>query len=87
MHIHHCLIMANILFVGYYTVYTSYDNYFVISSLLQILEMQDSAQHKGHLALYNCLVLGHTKFPGVQRIYCNPFPAKRSTAVTDWTLS
>ncbi len=38
--------------------------------------MQDSAQHKGHFALYNCLVLGHTNFPGVQRIYCNPFPAK-----------
>ncbi len=35
-----------------------------------------SAQHKGRFALYNCLVLGHTEFPGVQRIYCNPFPAK-----------
>ena len=39
--------------------------------------MQDSAQHRGHFALYNCLVLGHTKFPGVQRIYCSPFPAKK----------
>jgi hypothetical protein len=34
------------------------------------------ACHKGHFALYNCLVLGHTEFPGVQRIYCNLFPAK-----------
>ena len=39
--------------------------------------MQDSAQHRGLFALYNCLVLGHTKFPGVQRIYCNQFPAKK----------
>ena len=39
--------------------------------------MQDSAQHRGHFALYNCLVLGHTKFPGVQRICCSPFPAKK----------
>ncbi len=34
---------------------------------------------KGHYALYNCLVLGHTKYTkynGVQRVYCNPFPAK-----------
>ena len=38
--------------------------------------MQDTAQHSGHFALYNCLVLGHTKYKGVQRIYCNPFPAK-----------
>ncbi len=38
--------------------------------------MQESAQQKGHFALYNGLVLGHTKYKGVQRIYCNPFPAK-----------
>ena len=40
------------------------------------MELKDSARHKGHFALYNCLVLGHSKFKGVQRIYCNPFPAK-----------
>ena len=28
------------------------------------------------LELYNCLVLGHTKYKGVQRVYCNPFPEK-----------
>jgi hypothetical protein len=28
------------------------------------------------IALFNCLVLGHTKCNGVQRVYCNPFPAK-----------
>jgi hypothetical protein len=40
------------------------------------LELQESAQRKGHFALFNCLVLGHTKYKGVQRVYCNPFPAK-----------
>jgi hypothetical protein len=24
----------------------------------------------------NCFVLGHTKYNGVQLVYCNPFPAK-----------
>ncbi len=40
--------------------------------------MQDSATRTGHFALFNCLVLGHTKYTGngVQRVYCNPFPAK-----------
>ncbi len=38
--------------------------------------MKDSALRKGHFALYNCLVLGHTKYNGVQRVYCNSFPAK-----------
>ncbi len=36
---------------------------------------QESAKRKGHFALYNCLVLGHTKYNGVQLVYCNPFPA------------
>ncbi len=27
-------------------------------------DMQDSAKCKGHFALYNCLVLGHTKYTG-----------------------
>ena len=47
-----------------------------IVALLETLELQDSAKRKGHFALYNCLVLGHTKYSGVQRVYCNPFPAK-----------
>ncbi len=38
--------------------------------------MQDSAKRQGHFALFNCLSLGHTKYDGVQRVYCNPFPAK-----------
>ena len=38
--------------------------------------MQESAQRKGHFALFNCLVIGHNKYKGVQRVYCNPFPAK-----------
>ena len=40
------------------------------------MELQESAGRKGHFALYNCLVLGHIKHKGVQRVYCNPFPAK-----------
>ena len=49
---------------------------FQVTALLQTLEFQESASSKGHFALYNCLVLGHTKYNGVQRVYCNPFPAK-----------
>ncbi len=49
---------------------------FQITALLQTLEPQDSAQHKGRFALFNWLVLGHTKNTGVQWIYCNTFPAK-----------
>ncbi len=40
------------------------------------LESVRSAQHKGHFSLFNCLVLGHTKYRGVQRVYCHPFPTK-----------
>ncbi len=47
-----------------------------VTSLLQTLELQDSAKRKGHLALFNFLVLGHAKYEGVQRVYCNPFPNK-----------
>jgi hypothetical protein len=46
------------------------------TSLLQILELQESAKHKGRFAHFNCLVLGHAKYKGVQRVYCNPFPNK-----------
>ena len=47
-----------------------------VNALLDTLELTDSALRKGHFALYSCLVLGHTKYKGVQRVYCNPFPAK-----------
>ena len=50
---------------------------FQVIALLETLELQDSAKRKGHFALYNCLVLGHTKYRGVQRVYCNPFPGKK----------
>ncbi len=36
---------------------------------------QTQRPNSGQFALYNCLVLGHTKYKGVQRVYCNPFPA------------
>ncbi len=48
---------------------------FQVTALLGTLEFQQSAKRKGHFALYNCLVLGHTKYNGVQQDYCNPFPA------------
>jgi hypothetical protein len=38
---------------------------------------QDSAKCKGHFSLLNCLVLGHIKYSGFQRVYCNQFPAKQ----------
>ena len=47
-----------------------------VTALLETLEFQESAKNKGYFALYNCLVLGHTKYNGVQRVYCNQFPAK-----------
>ena len=67
-----------ILFVCFnYAHYADYIPYFCqVNALLQRLEPQASAGRMGHFALYNCVVLGHTKYKGVQRIYCNPFPAK-----------
>ena len=59
-----------------YTLYTLWYLFFQVNAILQTLQLQESAKRKGHFALYNCLVLGHTKHKGVQRIYCNPFPAK-----------
>jgi hypothetical protein len=50
--------------------------FYQVTALLQKLELQVSAQRKGHFPLFNCLVLGHTKYKGVQRVYCNPFPSK-----------
>ncbi len=50
--------------------------FFQVTALLGTLALQDSAKHKNHFALFNCLVLGHTKYNGVQRVYCNPLQAK-----------
>ncbi len=51
-----------------------------VNALLETMESKESVQQqrKGHVGLYNCLVLGHTGTMrnGVQRVYCNPFPAK-----------
>ncbi len=44
---------------------------FQVTALLWTSEFQQSAKRKGH-----CLVLGHTKYNGIQRVYCNPFLAK-----------
>ncbi len=38
---------------------------------------RESAGYKGHFALYSCLVIGHTKYNGVQQVYCNLFPKKQ----------
>ncbi len=45
-------------------------------SALGTLESKESARHRGHFALFNCLLLRHSKHNGVQRVYCNQFPAK-----------
>ena len=50
-----------------------------VTALLETLELQESAKRKGHFALFNCLVLGHNKYKGVQRVYCNPFLSKMFT--------
>ncbi len=47
-----------------------------VNNLLETLDLTDSAQRKGHYSLYNCLVLGHTKYNGVQWANCNRFPEK-----------
>jgi hypothetical protein len=47
-----------------------------VDALLKTLELRESVKCTGHFALYNCLVLGHTKYKGGQRVYCNPFPQK-----------
>ncbi len=49
---------------------------FQVTALLKTLKFQESGSLKGHFALYNGFVLGHTKYNRVKRIYCNPFPAK-----------
>jgi hypothetical protein len=46
-----------------------------VTSLLQTLELQESAKRKGRFALFS-LMLGHAKYKGVQRVYCNLFPNK-----------
>ncbi len=56
----------------------------LINALLVTLKFKDSAQRMGHFALYN-LMLGHTKYNGVQRVYCNPFLQNLFTAITDWS--
>jgi hypothetical protein len=41
-----------------------------VTALLWTLEFEESAKRKGHFALFNCLVLGHTKDNGVQQVFC-----------------
>jgi hypothetical protein len=50
--------------------------FYVNTDYTYYLELQESAKHKGHLALFKFLVLqvGHTKYNGVHRVYCNPLP-------------
>ena len=40
------------------------------------LELQQSLKRTGHFRLFNCLVLGSSKYSGVQRLYSDPFPKK-----------
>ena len=71
-------IKSIVLWVLYYKHYTFYTHYFAgwcSPKNIGSLELQESAQRKGHFGLFNCLVIGHTKYKpkGVQRVYCNPF--------------
>jgi len=57
-------LLSIILFLSSYAHYLTLWNYkFLINAL--------------NTVLYNYLVLGHTKYEGVQRIYCDPFPNKK----------
>jgi hypothetical protein len=58
-----------------------------VDALLKTLELQESAQYKGHFTLFNCLVLGHIKYNvDVQRVYCNPFPTAGENVLWKSTL-
>jgi len=45
-----------------------------LNALLRRIKLSESHQHRGHFRLFNVLVIGHTKYSGVQRVYCEPFP-------------
>ena len=47
-----------------------------LNALLQSLELRHSDERTGHFCLFNCLVICHSKHPGLQRVYCDPFPKK-----------
>ncbi len=56
-----------------------------VDALLKTLELQESAQRKGYFALFNCLVIGHTKYKGVhcatsilQSVSCENVPWQSS---------
>jgi hypothetical protein len=73
--------MIVFMFHYYYYHYGNYLNYFVgatstAQALLRTLEPQQSARRKGKFALYNCFVLGHTTYNGVQRVCHDPFHTK-----------
>ncbi len=45
-----------------YALYILYSLFLQVNALLRTLELQESAQRKGNFALFNCLVIGHTKY-------------------------
>ena len=59
-----------------YILYILWHTFCQVTALLQTLELQESDKRKGHFAFFNCLMLGYTKYKGVQRVYCNQFPSK-----------
>jgi hypothetical protein len=60
-----------------------------VTAVLGTLEFQESAKCKGHFALYNYLVLGHTKYIESNGFTALHFQAKFQpnsfTAVITWT--
>ena len=41
---------------------------------MQCLQLRTSLQGDGHFCLFGTLEIGHTLYPGVQRVLCFPFP-------------
>jgi hypothetical protein len=60
----------------YYKVYDDYMYYCSGNCSPRDIGIPRISPTQGHFALYNCLVLGHSKYTGVERVYCNPFFAK-----------
>ena len=48
-----------------------------LNALLRRIKVSMSERHAGHFRLFNVLVIGHTKYSGVQRVYCEPFPNRK----------
>ena len=60
----------------YYTPYTYYAHYFAGYCTSGDIGIAGLCQTQGSFCSVQLFMLGHTKYSGVQRVNCNPFPAK-----------